>query len=192
MSDTSTDAVITWVDGTDPKHQASLTSTLKALGRPAPSSVTGSRLRDVGELEYCVVSILRFAPWIRHIYIATDNQIPPLIARMQNTRYKDRVSVVSHQTLFKGFEQYLPTFNTRTISAMLHRIPGLSRQFLYFNDDYFLAHPVDESAFFQKGKVVLRGQWKTLRRYSATGNILKSRIRQWLGKPIRASYQEAQ
>jgi len=32
----------------------------------------------------------------------------------------------------------LPTFNSAAIECHLHRIPGLSENFLYFNDDFLL------------------------------------------------------
>ena len=40
----------------------------------------------------------------------------------------------------------LPTFSSNAIEANLHRIPTLSRRFLYLNDDTFLAAPVTLAA----------------------------------------------
>jgi hypothetical protein len=39
-------------------------------------------------------------------------------------------------------EEYLPTFNSLAIISHLHRIPGLSQRFIYFEDDMLLLAPV--------------------------------------------------
>ena len=41
----------------------------------------------------------------------------------------------NHKEIFKGYENYLPTFNIRTIETAFHRIRNLSEHFIYFNDD---------------------------------------------------------
>jgi hypothetical protein len=47
--------------------------------------------------------------------------------------------------------EVLPTFNSCAIETCLHRIPGLSRRFIYFNDDVFLGRPVRKGDFFLPG-----------------------------------------
>jgi hypothetical protein len=42
---------------------------------------------------------------------------------------------VPHEEILDG--ACLPTFNSHAIEASLHRIPGLTENFLYFNDDFF-------------------------------------------------------
>ena len=49
-------------------------------------------------------------------------------------------------------EEYLPTFNSHTIEMNLHRIKGLSEQFVYFNDDMFINKPMKPRDFFVHGK----------------------------------------
>jgi hypothetical protein len=41
----------------------------------------------------------------------------------------------------------LPTFNSNAIELQLHRIPDLSRKFLYFNDDVFLGRATSVNDF---------------------------------------------
>lgn len=48
----------------------------------------------------------------------------------------------------------LPTFNSHAIEACLHRIPGLSDHYLYFNDDIFLARPLRPEHFFTAGGTI--------------------------------------
>ena len=54
------DAVITWVDGSDPNHAQKLRQFFDSIEAEAPAS---TRFANTGEIEYCAVSILKFAPW---------------------------------------------------------------------------------------------------------------------------------
>lgn len=119
-----------------------------------------TRFGDCGEIDYCVASLLRFAPWLRTIHIVSDEQTPTLIAQLKGSAYEDRVRVVDHREFFAGYEQYLPTFSNRSIECLLWRIPGLAERFIYFNDDYQLIRPVAPEDFFSDQGVVLRGQWR--------------------------------
>jgi UDP-N-acetylglucosamine-lysosomal-enzyme len=55
---------------------------------------------------------------------------------MDNTR----LTIVPHSELFPN-KSHLPVFSSPAIEAHLHRIPGLSQRFAYFNDDVFLGAP---------------------------------------------------
>jgi UDP-N-acetylglucosamine-lysosomal-enzyme len=55
---------------------------------------------------------------------------------MDNTR----LTIVPHSDLFPN-KSHLPVFSSPAIEAHLHRIPGLSQRFAYFNDDVFLGAP---------------------------------------------------
>ena len=85
---------------------------------------------------------MRYAPWIRHIYIVTDNQIPNWL----NLRHP-RVSMVSHTDIFQN-QSHLPVFSSPAIETHLHRIKGISKRFIYFNDDVFLGANVLPDDFF--------------------------------------------
>lgn len=162
MSEQPIDAVITWVDGKDPGHAQRLAQYLAQAGLAAspPATAAATRFDDAGELEWCVASILRFAPWIGTIHIVADRQTPALIGRLQGTPFAERVRVVDHGEIFAGFEQCLPTFNSRAIITALWRIPQLAEQFIYFNDDFVLLRPVAPTDFFRGDRVVLRGRWQ--------------------------------
>jgi hypothetical protein len=153
------DAVITWVDGADPAHAARLAQFLGQAGGARPVAAHATRFADAGEIEYCLASIVRFAPWIRMVHILTDRQVPPLMARLAGTPWAGRVRVVDHRDAFAGHEQHLPTFNSRAIISTLWRIPDLADAFVYFNDDFMLLRPVQPEDFFRDGKLVLRGKW---------------------------------
>ena len=155
------DAVITWVDGADSKHKAKLHAYLASIGGARPRSASPARFNSVGEIEYCVVSLLRFAPWLRTIYIVSDQQQPGFMSTLVGTAYESRVKIVDHQVIFAGYEQHLPTFNSMSISSMLWRIPGIAERFLFLNDDFALIRPLQPADFFRGNKVVLHGAWHT-------------------------------
>jgi Stealth protein CR2, conserved region 2 len=109
------------------------------------------------ELTYCLRSIEMNAPWVRCIWIVTDQQ-RPLLPNLSAT-FANKIRFVDHRDIFAGYEDALPTFNSLSIETMLWRIEGLSEHFLYFNDDVFLTAPVTTSDFFTKAGPVLRGKW---------------------------------
>lgn len=154
------DAVIAWVDGGDPVHRRKLLDFLGAGDGDLPSGASATRFGDCGEIDYCVASLLRFAPWIRTIHIVTDAQTPALMARLEGTPFESRVRVVDHRTIFAGYEQYLPTFSSLAIESMLWRIPGLAERFIYLNDDFQIVRSVLPGDFFGEDGVVLRGHWR--------------------------------
>lgn len=133
------DAVYTWVDGADPDFQASLA---RYRGQAIESDAGGaSRFRDGGQLRYSLRSLERFAPWLRRIYLVTNGQVPPWLVPAH-----PRLTLVTHQAIFPDSGD-LPTFNSHAIELHLHRIPGLARRFLYFNDDVFLGAPLAAADF---------------------------------------------
>lgn len=153
-----TDAVIAWVDGDDLEHKKKKASFLTQKKETQFNDVAGeSRYKQTGEIFYCVASILRYAPWVRKIFIVTDAQNPHVDEFIAENfpNSNTPIEIVDHKVLFRGYEQYLPTFNSLAIATMLWRIPGLSDSFLYFNDDVFLAAPVEEKTWFEGDKTYL-------------------------------------
>jgi len=131
------DAVYTWVDGGEEGFQERLRGAwLSQPVSPDASSVHPGRFRDNGELRASLRLLHRFAPWIRRILLVTASRPPDWLDSAS-----DRVRVVTHDELFGG-RVGLPTFNSNAIELQLHRIEGLSRKFLYFNDDVFLGRPL--------------------------------------------------
>lgn len=46
------------------------------VAAPGGNAMSDNRFRDSEELRYSLRSLVKFAPWIRKIFIVTDNQIP--------------------------------------------------------------------------------------------------------------------
>uniref|UniRef100_A0A8C7I542 N-acetylglucosamine-1-phosphotransferase subunits alpha/beta n=1 Tax=Oncorhynchus kisutch TaxID=8019 RepID=A0A8C7I542_ONCKI len=108
--------------------------------------VSASRFEDNEELRYSLRSVERHAPWVRHIFIVTNGQIPSWL-NLDNPR----VTVVTHQDVFQN-HTHLPTFSSPAIETHIHRIPGLSQKFIYLNDDVMFGKDVWPDDFFSHSK----------------------------------------
>lgn len=133
------DFVLLWVDGNDPEWQKLFFRYQEDAGDKRPL-----RFRDMGTLRYWFRGVEKFAPWVNKIYFVTCGQIPEWL----NTAHP-KLECVSHNQFIP--EQYLPTFSSHTIELNLHRLPGLSEQFVYFNDDMFLVGKTQPEDFFVHG-----------------------------------------
>jgi len=180
------DAVIAWVDGDDPVLKAKRMSYMNVTTPGITSGAHATRFASVNEIRYCVLSILRFAPFIRNIFIVTDNQDPGLDEDLQKffPEKRDAVRIVDHREIFEGFEEYIPTFNSISIASMIWRIKGLSQNFIYFNDDTFLLRPVSREDFFVGGRPVLRGRWVP----AATPRVMYDRLRKFIRRRLMKDY----
>jgi len=180
------DAVISWVDGNDKEHQEKMLPFVEKKQLNLKEFRT--RFDQVDEIKFTVDSILKFAPFIRHIYIVTDNQIPSFLKLEENQLKYSNVSIVDHKIIFSGSEEVLPTFNCRPIETKLYKIPDLSEHFIYFNDDMFLINPVSPTDFFIDGFPVLRGKWKKL----DEDKKFKIFIEKYLKKTKQGNHRKAQ
>ena len=150
------DVVVPWVDGNDPVLRAKR-APYAGEGTLANNEVGGPvRYISSGEIRWAVASIFRFAPFVRKVFIVTDGQDPGLDGMLRK-HFPDRVDdvvVVDHSIIFRGREEYLPTFNSNSIDTLVWNIPELSEHFIYFNDDMFLVRPVEPEDFFRADRVV--------------------------------------
>ena len=172
------DAVITWVDGEDPNHRAKREAYGSSHLLKADDAGGATRFSSLGEIAYCVASINRFAPWIHKIYIVTDEQNPNLDAFLQEQFPEGHIpmEIVDHKVIFRGYEAYLPTFNSVSIEAVTWRIPGLSEHFIEFNDDLVLVAPLSPADFFPSEERVVC--------YGSRSSMHWTKFTRWL-KPVR-------
>lgn len=131
------DIVIPWVDGN---------GTSAALGwvsRCFGGGLDAKRFRDNGELRYLLRAICGCLPWAGRIFLLTNGQRPDWLDLSH-----PRLRLVTHDRFFADPE-HLPTSSSLAIEANLWRLGdlGISRRFLYFNDDTFPGRPVDPHLF---------------------------------------------
>lgn len=138
------DIVYTWVDSADPEWQAARIEWAKRQKIELQAAGNDERYVNRDELKYSLRSVWLYAPFVRHIYIVTAGHHPDWADTANG-----KVFVVAHEDIFPD-KTDLPTFNSHAIEACLHRIPGLSEHFLYFNDDVFLGRETSVDTYFTK------------------------------------------
>ncbi|WP_201535639.1 Stealth CR1 domain-containing protein [Psychrobacter immobilis] len=143
----SIDIVFTWVDNTDKAwqkkyEQYKANSENTNLGQYATDS---ARFDNHNELFYSLKAVKKYLPWVRQIYVITDNQVPSWLSKVKG------VTIIDHADIIDS--QYLPTFNSHVIEAFLYRIPDLAENFIYFNDDVFVAKELPQEHFFSANNI---------------------------------------
>lgn len=151
------DVVITWVDGNDPALNAKRAAYISSGEAQKKNIAAPTRYANKGEIYWCIRSVNKFMPWVRRIFLVTDGQDPHVESRIP-------LEIVDHKVIFRGYEEFLPTFCTSSIEAMLWRIPELSEHYIYLNDDFMVCRPVEPELFFPKaGHVLLHARTSSLR-----------------------------
>lgn len=143
------DTVITFVDG---RRKAWQEQYAKAVG----GEPSFTRFRDWGTLKYLLRGIQYNAPFMRNVYLVVSDadQVPEWIKI-------GPVKIITHPQIIPA--KLLPTFSSNVIELWLHMIPGLSEEFLNFNDDVFLLNPCRPEDFFVNGKPRLAPRIRTMK-----------------------------
>jgi hypothetical protein len=131
------DVVYTWVNHADEDWQKSWASTFPG------DNFDPDRYTSNDELRYSLRSLNKYAPWVNRIFIVSNCSQPEWL------RNHSKIVWVKHEEIFPSASM-LPTFNSHAIESCLHRIPELSENFLYLNDDFVLNHPCLPCDFFDE------------------------------------------
>ena len=134
------DVVLPWVDDKDPNWQA----TKNKYSGIKSTDKSSSRYRDWNNLQYIFRGIEKFWPWVNRVFLVTCGQKPAWL----NTKY-EKIKLINHTDYMPN--EFLPTFNAKTIELNLHRIEELSEHFIYINDDLFPIRPLEPTDFFKNG-----------------------------------------
>ena len=135
------DFVLTWVNGDDPDWRAAR----ERFPAPDGADVRPERYRDWGWLRWWLRGVERFAPWVRCVHLVAAGALPDWL----DTAHP-KLHIVRHEDILPP--EALPCFNGNALEVNLHRIPGLTEQFVYFNDDMLLLRPTAPEDFFRDGK----------------------------------------
>ena len=176
------DAVITWVDGSEPNYKLKLEENLKN------KKIINRQYTQANEIDFCVASIIKFAPFIRKIFIVTDKQ-KPKFSRIRHMVSLEKIEIIDHEEIFRDNLDCMPSFNIRSIDALLFKIKNLSDKFIYFNDDMFLIKETTKEDWFKDNKAVLTGSWAKTYNKQLIKNI-SHKIKNLLN--IRPSFNAAQ
>ena len=113
------------------------------------------RYRDYGIFNYWFRMIEKNAPWVNNVYLITNGQKPDWL-NLEHPKLK----LVTHREFMP--KEYLPTYNSAAIELNLHRIEGLSENYLYFNDDMYLIRDSQPSDFYKNGQPKLLAVYDAL------------------------------
>ena len=133
------DFVVTWVDGNDKawqKEKAKYTGEKRGNG--------ANRYREWDLMRYWFRGVEKYAPWVNKVYFVTWGHVPDWLDTTN-----PKLVIVKHEDYIP--KEYLPVFNPAPLELWFHKIKGLSEQFVYFNDDFFLIDKVKETDYFKKG-----------------------------------------
>lgn len=184
------DVVVLWVDGNDPKHHAKRLAAMGGNKSLMTEDVGGdTRYAAMGELRWMLTSVMKFMPWVRKIHIVTDNQVPVNEMQWVTEHFGQRIpiQIVDHSCVFAGLQEALPTFNGISIESVVWRLPGLSRKYIYFNDDMIAVRHMTPDDWFDGEKLIVHGYrfgLKTARLRQLMKCIVKGRNVQGFKTPM--------
>lgn len=171
---TDIDLVYLWVDGNDPQWMAKRDA---YIGKPSEKEENcEGRYAEHEELKYSLRSIEKYAPWIRKIFIVTDNQTPKWIDTSN-----PKIQIVDHTEIMPS--ECLPCFSSPVIQHCLYNIPGLAEHFLLADDDMYLNRPVKPETFFaEDGLPIIRFNRRPCRRlyYFFKTKVLRQPLHNYL------------
>lgn len=176
-----TDAVFLWVDGNDPKHQKKRSQYEKSE-RSATlhrNAMLPTRFKDNNEIWYAINCLRKNANWVNRIFLVTDEQIP--IWLNEATAKRLEISTIDHRVLFRDHLEHLPIFNSSSIETIIHKIPDISNEFIYLNDDFFIINPTTKNDYFSADVPIFQGELRDTKKQ----NILLRNIKKIFSKPER-------
>lgn len=135
------DFVVTWVDGNDEKWRLKKAKYDGSINTSKYSMNSEKAYREWGTFKYWFRGVEKFAPWVNKVYLVTDNQKPDWL-----NIDSDKLVLIDHKEIINN--EFLPVFSANPIESNIHRIPGLSEHFVFFNDDMYLTAPVSPDDFF--------------------------------------------
>lgn len=173
------DLVYLWCDGSDENWLKEKQYYQAQSGQLDINATDDSRFVQHDELKFSLRSVELYMPWINHIFIVTNGQIPQWL-----DTNNPKISIVTHKEIMPA--DALPTFNSNAIEACIPNIPNLSEHFLYANDDMFISGSVEEDFFFASdGR-----PYVFLNPYNITKDSLYSRQIHYVQNLIKEKYGE--
>ena len=99
--------------------------------------------QDNEELRYCIRSILYYIPWVRKIFILMPNKKVKFFKSYDEIQ--EKIKYIKDKDLL-GFE----SANSFSFSFNLYKMEkfGLSKNFIYMDDDYFIGNKLKKGDFF--------------------------------------------
>ncbi len=157
---TPVDLVYLWVDSNDAAWKQKQTEFKKKYAehsgeqyRSLPyDAVTDSHFEQMDELYFSILSVRKYANWVRKIFIVVDEQKPIWFDALKEIVPK--IELVDIRQIMDP--SYIPCYNSIAIETNLYKIPGLAEYFIYSNDDMFIGDTINKSDLIMSdGKVAV-------------------------------------
>lgn len=175
------DLVYLWVDGNDPKWIEK--KKLYTSDKHDNSEVNNKgRYINNDELRYSLRSVEKNLPWVRKIFIVTDDQHPEWL-KLDHPK----IQIIDHKDILPV--ETLPCFNSSVIEYYLYRIPDLSEHFLFANDDMFFNKELHPDYFFdEEGLPYVRLKKKLLgKHHYSVKRIFRKRLGQYISMVLEGA-----
>ena len=100
------DAVITWVDGSEKKWQEKFNNFSSIKINFDKKEVASKRYNSIGEINFTIRSIIKFAPFVNTIYLVTDDQIPLEFNQLKSHALDNNIAlvIIDHKIIFEGYD----------------------------------------------------------------------------------------
>lgn len=144
------DFVVTWVSSESEMWVTTRNTDLKNVVCDFNDGNSENRYRNLyDELKYCLRSInSACGDIVNNLYLVVhDNQELP---RWLNIKEKS-LKIVRHSEIFSNKK---PSYNSSAIETRLHKIKGLTNNFVYLNDDVFLLGRWTRDDFIDNDKTI--------------------------------------
>ncbi len=178
------DLVYMWVDGNDPAWRKKRSQYAPVVNNASSQTMAEARWRNNDELRFSLRSVEKFASWINHIYIITDDQRPEWLRADH-----PKITIIDHSQIIPA--DALPVFNSSAIESCIYKIPGLSEHFIIGNDDTLFSAHVSPSTFFNNdGRPIVRLNrlnrflWGSKGNYSRMVRHMQDMVKEDCGKLI--------
>lgn len=161
---TQIDIVIPFYNDSDSAWRAVLRRYMSEEGSSDRQVVGDERYRDWENFNYWLRGVEENCKWVNKVFLlaASESQIPDWL----NTD-NPKLRIVFHREFIP--EELLPTFNTATIEVFICRIPDLSDNYVYCNDDYFFINPTRSGMFFVDNYPVYQIEGQELQKLDSSG-----------------------
>ena len=139
--DTVIDIVYTWVD---PKDEEWIIQRNKFKGIKSVPDLCRYN-SDLNEIYYSIKSIEKyFNHDYRNIYIVSNTSNKPSFLKKF-----DNIIMIKDKDLVGDYN-----YNSQAIESVIHKIPGISEYYIYFNDDMLLYDNLDIDDFIYGDKII--------------------------------------
>ncbi len=134
------DVVIKWFNASDPQWFRTFkkyATRLNLINRTSSNELS-SRYTTSIEIHLNLITLSVFAPWIRHVYIVSNQKFD--IHSFLPLEFAQKILFVKDDSIIPP--QFIPLFHSEAIESHIYKVPGLSELYVYMNDDMMYSRPV--------------------------------------------------